>query len=80
MRVDGEDGPILEAGGSVFLAGSGLRPDGVQPFLERLDLATGESRRVFTADADVLEKVLAVLDPAAEVILTRRETATTPPA
>lgn len=80
VRVDGEDGPILEAGGSVFLAGSGLRPDGVQPFLERLDLATGESRRVFTADADVLEKVLAVLDPAAEVILTRRETATTPPA
>jgi dipeptidyl aminopeptidase/acylaminoacyl peptidase len=79
VRVDGLDGPILEAGGSIFLAGSGLTPDGVQPFLERLDLATGESRRVFTADANVLEIVLAVLDPAAEIILTRRETATAPP-
>jgi dipeptidyl aminopeptidase/acylaminoacyl peptidase len=79
VRIDGLDGPILEAGGSIFLAGSGLTTNGVQPFLERLDLVTGESRRVFTADANMLETVLAVLDPAAEIILTHRETATAPP-
>lgn len=79
IRVDGSDGPVLEADGSIFVAGSGLTSDGVRPFVERLELASGKSRRVFTAESNVFETALAVLDAQQEIILTSQESETTPP-
>jgi hypothetical protein len=34
LRIDGDDGPVLEADGRIFLAGDGLGSDGPRPFLE----------------------------------------------
>lgn len=79
VRVDGGSGPVLEADGSVFVAGTGLTQNGVRPFVERIELATRKSRRVFTAGANTFETVLAVLDPAQERLLTVHENETRPP-
>ncbi|MEZ5503284.1 MAG: prolyl oligopeptidase family serine peptidase, partial [Halioglobus sp.] len=79
LRIDGSDGPALEVAGRVFLAGDGLGPDGPRPFLEELDLATAQKKSLFTADDGVFEEVLAVLDPRGPVLLTSRETESSPP-
>jgi len=63
----------------VFLAGDGLGPGGVQPFLDAFDPRSLRSERLFTADPGVFEVVLGVLDPNVPVIVTSRETETQPP-
>ena len=47
--------------------------------MDEWDLDTGETRRLFRAGADALESPLALLDPDAGLLLTRRETRETPP-
>jgi dipeptidyl aminopeptidase/acylaminoacyl peptidase len=71
---------MLAAGGrSIYLAGEGASPKGSHPFLDRLDLETGESERIWQCEEGVYEQIAAVLDPAAERILTRRESPVEPP-
>jgi dipeptidyl aminopeptidase/acylaminoacyl peptidase len=79
LRADGDDGPVLEHEGRIFLASDGQGPDGPQPYLDALVLRTGRSERVFQADPGVFEEVLAVLDPVGPVLLTSRETESDPP-
>jgi dipeptidyl aminopeptidase/acylaminoacyl peptidase len=71
--------PIVQAGDSIFLIGQGASPEGDRPFLDRLNLKTLESERLFRSAADAYETVVALLDPAARVILTRYETPKDPP-
>jgi len=66
-------------GRSLYLAGAGSSPQGDHPFLDRLDLRTLQTQRLFAAAAPYYETVLAVLDPAATRILTTRESQTEPP-
>jgi len=79
LRVDGDEGAVLEVGGSIFLAGDGLGPDGPRPFLDVFHLRTRRTERIFTADAGVFEVVLGLLDPEGPVLLTSRETESEPP-
>ena len=80
IKLNGDSGPVLEVNGDIFLASSGLQDSGPRPYLDRINLHTGTTRRLFTAEDGVFETVLAVLDPGQEVLLTRRETETLPPA
>jgi len=66
-------------GRSLYLAGAGSSPQGDHPFLNRLDLRTLQTQRLFAAADPYYETVLAVLDPAATRILTTRESQTEPP-
>ena len=63
--------------GHYFLAGDGASADGEQPFLDRVDPATGESTRIFqstpTDENPFYEQVVVVLDPSGERLVTRRE-------
>jgi dipeptidyl aminopeptidase/acylaminoacyl peptidase len=79
IKVDGRDGPVLEIDGRIFIAGHGLSEIGPRPFLDAYNLKTQASERLFTSDAGVFEEVLAVLDADGPVLLTSRETETTPP-
>ncbi len=79
IRVDGEEGLVLESDGRIFLAGDGLGDEGPSPFLDVFDLRTRETRRVFSAEPGVFETVLAVLDPERLELLTSRETESEPP-
>jgi len=66
-------------GQSIYLSGDGASPEGDHPFLDRLNLYTQESERLWQTDADHYEEVIDVLDPNAERIITRRETRIDPP-
>jgi dipeptidyl aminopeptidase/acylaminoacyl peptidase len=79
LRVDGSEGAVIESDGAVYLSSDGLGPDGPRPFLDRFDLRSRHTERMFTAEPDVYEEVLAVLDPDGPVLVTSRETETEPP-
>jgi dipeptidyl aminopeptidase/acylaminoacyl peptidase len=70
---------VQQAGSTIFLAGAGASPKGDFPFLDRYDLATGNTERIFQAREESYESVLAVLAPDGRTLLTRHETAKEPP-
>lgn len=65
--------------GAIFTAGKGASPSGNRPFLDRLDLRTLKTERLFRSSADSLESFVAWVDPARSTFLTQRETRTDPP-
>ena len=70
---------VRQAGGAIYLTGNGASPDGDRPFLDRLDLATLETERLFHSAGDAYEVTLAPLSDDGNLVLTRRETRTEPP-
>ena len=66
-------------GRAIYLAGAGASPQGEHPFLDRLDLRTLKTQRLFASADPYYETVTAVLDPAGTRILTSRESQTEPP-
>jgi dipeptidyl aminopeptidase/acylaminoacyl peptidase len=60
-------------GRGLFLAGDGASPRGIFPFLARLDLATGESERLWEAADPHYETLVALLDDDGRRFVTRRE-------
>ena len=71
--------PLLQHGDHVYLRGRGASPRGDHPFLDRLDLATLRTERLFESPAGTFEQVVAVLAPDGRTLLTRRESRTEPP-
>jgi dipeptidyl aminopeptidase/acylaminoacyl peptidase len=65
-------------GRQAFLSGSGASPDGDRPFLDRLDLATGRTERLFRSAAPYYETVVDLLDARGQRVLTLRESVTEP--
>jgi dipeptidyl aminopeptidase/acylaminoacyl peptidase len=72
-------GTILEAAGSIYLTGSGASKEGDRPFLDRLDLKTFETERLFHSGNDSYESVVGLLTEDAKRVMTRYETRTEPP-
>ncbi|MEM8934417.1 MAG: prolyl oligopeptidase family serine peptidase, partial [Acidobacteriota bacterium] len=64
---------------AVFLIGNGASPEGDRPFLDRLDLASGETERLFHSAAPYYERPIRVLDVAQKTVLTQRESVDEPP-
>lgn len=72
-------GTVLQTGTSIYLEGQGASKEGVRPFLDRLDLKTFATERLFRSEATSYESVVGLLDGKAARILTRYETRTEPP-
>ncbi|MGH7752976.1 MAG: alpha/beta hydrolase family protein, partial [Gemmatimonadales bacterium] len=70
---------LLRTGDFLYLTGAGATPEGDRPFLDRLNLRTLRTERLWRAAADHYESVVALLDDQARQVLTRRESATEPP-
>jgi len=70
---------VAHAGDAVWLRGAGYGPEGMRPFLDRLDLRTGEKTRLFRSELAPLEQPITVLDPDAARILTSRQWPAEPP-
>jgi dipeptidyl aminopeptidase/acylaminoacyl peptidase len=66
-------------GRAAFLAGAGASPEGDRPFVDRFDLATGKTLRLFRSEAPYYELPITMLDASGTVALTRRESKTEPP-
>ena len=73
-------GRVLQRNGDwLYLAGAGASPQGERPFLDRLNLRTRQTERLWRADTTYYETVIAVLDDQGKDVLTRRESRTLPP-
>ncbi|MEK6407697.1 MAG: prolyl oligopeptidase family serine peptidase [Acidobacteriota bacterium] len=75
----GGGGLILQRGDSIYLTGTGASQDGDRPFIDRLDLKTLKTERLFRCAEKTYEAIIAPLDDDAKTILTEYETSTEPP-
>ncbi|MEX1186693.1 MAG: prolyl oligopeptidase family serine peptidase [Gemmatimonadaceae bacterium] len=62
-----------------YLQGSGASPEGDRPFLDRIELSTGRTERLWRSEAPYYEQIVAVLDDAAARVVTQRESLKDPP-
>jgi len=70
---------LAEDGKSIFLTGDGASPEGDRPFLDRFNLETHETERLWRSEAPYFEEVVRILDPEDLMIVTRRESVDEPP-
>lgn len=63
----------------IYLAGTGSSPEGDRPFLDRLNLRTLKTERLFRSDRSSYEYVVDWIDPVEGTFITRRESPTDPP-
>jgi len=70
---------IRQDGNSIYLSGTGSSPDGDRPFLDRLDLETLKSERLFRCDKTSFERFLSFKGPDARTFLTWHQSPTDPP-
>ena len=70
---------VMQNGDWIYLAGNGSSPNGDYPFLDRLNLATLASERLFRAETGTYEAIVSPLGDSGDRWVTRRETKTEPP-
>ncbi len=70
---------ILQDGDSIYLAGVGSSPDGDRPFLDRLNLNTLKSERLFRSDKASYERFLSFSGSDTQTFLTWHQSPTDPP-
>jgi dipeptidyl aminopeptidase/acylaminoacyl peptidase len=75
----GGAGAIMQSGDYIYLTGVGASPEGDRPFIDRLNLKSFETTRLFRSDSKSYETVIAPLDDEGKTILTRYETPNDPP-
>ncbi len=64
---------LLRHGDFIYLTGAGATQEGDRPFLDRLNLQTLKTERLFRSDAQSYETVVGLLSDDARQIITRRE-------
>ncbi len=75
----GGESLLMQSGDTILLIGQGASPQGDRPFLDRYNLSTGKSERLFHSAETNYETVDAVLDDQGLRFITRRESPTEPP-
>ena len=78
-RTESGESLIVQDGDWIFLSGAGASDAGDHPFLDRMNLDTGESERLFQAAPGSYESMVAMLDNDGRRILTQYETPLEPP-
>jgi dipeptidyl aminopeptidase/acylaminoacyl peptidase len=70
---------VMQVGDSIYLTGQGASPEGDRPFLDRLDLKTLQTERLWRCEPNSFESVVMPLSDDGKTLLTRFETTTEPP-
>lgn len=70
---------LRQDGNTIYLAGLGASPQGSRPFLDKLDLASQQSERLFRSDKDAYERFLAFAGESSSAFLTWHESVSEPP-
>lgn len=70
---------VRQEGDSVFFAGIGSSPDGDRPFLDRLNLNTQKSERLFRSEKTCYERFLSFTGPDTEKFITWHQSHSDPP-
>lgn len=68
-----------DKGNILFLMGQGASPEGNRPFVDRFDLRSKQTRRLFRSEAPYYEQPIQILDDRGRFVLTRREAVDEPP-
>jgi dipeptidyl aminopeptidase/acylaminoacyl peptidase len=74
--------PVLltaDKGRRLFFTGSGASPEGDRPFVDKYDLRTGKTTRLWRSEAPYYETVNEFIDPAKGLLLTVRQSVTEVP-
>ncbi|MEM8612159.1 MAG: prolyl oligopeptidase family serine peptidase, partial [Cyanobacteria bacterium P01_H01_bin.105] len=69
---------LSDDGKSIYLNGGGASPEGVFPFLDRLDLASLETERLWQSQGETFSRVTRLLDNNAETLVVRTESPASP--
>ena len=72
-RSFGGQRAIRQNGDWIYLTGNGSSPEGDRPFLDRFNLQTLKSERIFRSEANSYETVVALLRDDGSQFITRRE-------
>jgi dipeptidyl aminopeptidase/acylaminoacyl peptidase len=78
-RGGGSSVPILQNGDFIYLTGEGASPEGDRPFVDRLNVKTLATERIFRSGTDALETFVAPLSDDMNRFLVRYETPKDPP-
>lgn len=78
LRPDGSR-TVIQDGARIYLRGDGGSPDGDRPFLDALDLVTGESTRLFQSTVDAYQMALGFVENARDRLLVWHEAPDSPP-
>ena len=78
-KTTGSGSVIVQLGDSIFLSGQGASASGDRPFLDRLNLKTRATERLFQSGEKNLETVVSLVGAEGRSILTRHETSVEPP-
>ncbi len=81
LTVTSPDGvtTILRDGDSIYLHGQGARPAGSRPFLDKMDLKTGQKTRLFECALAAYESPLCFVGDSRSTVLISHESDTEPP-
>jgi len=69
----------VDNGKTLFLSGRGASPEGNRPFLDKLDLRSLKTKRLWQSEAPHYESFVRLLDKKGRRFITRRESQTEPP-
>jgi dipeptidyl aminopeptidase/acylaminoacyl peptidase len=78
-RGGAPSGAIRQSGDDIYLVGDGASPDGDRPFLDRLNLKTLVTERLFRSDPKSFETPITTLSDDGASMLTRAESSNDPP-
>ena len=70
---------LRQDGNRVYLAGRGATPEGARPFLDRFDVVTKKTERLFHSSEDAVESALGFVGDGKQSIVTRYESRSKPP-
>jgi dipeptidyl aminopeptidase/acylaminoacyl peptidase len=70
---------VVRDGNAIFLAGDGYTTAGLRPFLDRVDIVTGEKKRIFRSAEDPLESVIGFAGARGTALVVRRQSPAQPP-
>lgn len=76
---DPVSGLLVQRDDWIYLRGAGASDEGDRPFLDRMNLRSGETERLFQSGPDSYETVVALLDDRGRRVLTSYESRTEPP-
>lgn len=70
---------FTDKGKSLILSGAGSSPEGDRPFIDKYDIATGRTTRLWRSEAPYYESVTTVLEISKGLLLTTRQSVTEVP-
>ncbi|MCA1757129.1 MAG: prolyl oligopeptidase family serine peptidase [Bacteroidales bacterium] len=70
---------FADRGRSLFLTGQGASPEGDRPFIDKYDIRTGKTTRLWRSEAPYYESISDLIDPVKLIAITTRQSVSEPP-